>query len=341
MNPLFKFVLLVACVASTAVAWSQAGMPSSTTRYATDAYPGFDRQESVVMSARKTPRWFSWWNGPEKATAREQLAWAQFCQAAHAFRAARKGYDALVRTWPSEPEAAKAQEALADLYLEVYQDYEEAFREYKYLLDYYSSSCDYNAVAFRLYEVAQLMEKHGKRLLLMHFENTTAVRRAYEAVVLRAPGATYAPAAMLKVALLREREGQYEEAVQVYENLRSIYSTAAEAKTALYCEARTRMKILREHSYNRQRATDVVAFLKLALTTNPPQDEQTKFEAWLAESVTILEDEAYAATTFYDSPTRTKRSAMNAYRQFLKQYPASRHAPAAQARLTELEQEGL
>lgn len=314
--------------------------PTAGTRYATDAYPGFDREEEIVSSAKKEPRWFSWVNGPAKDNAADQLAYARSCQQEGSWRAARRAYDALVREWPSSPEAPQAQEALADLYLDHYLEYENAFREYKYLLDYYSTQCDFDAIAFRLYEVAKLMREEGKTLMFFRFANTVDVRRAFEAVVLRAPGAKYAPAAMLTVAELREDDGEFQKAIQVYENIRNLYAGEPEARKALHREARARMQVLREHAYNRGRCQDTVAFLKMALAMSPDAKARIDYEAWLAEAVALVEDEAYAAAKFYDARTRTKRSAINAYERFLSEYPASVHADAARARLTELQQEG-
>ncbi len=339
MKRMMKLSVLVLSVMGMGLAFAQAQMPFSGTRYATDAYPGFDSEDSILTVEKKTPRWFSWWTGPKKDTPAEQLKWANFCRAANHNGAARRAYDALVREWPSSPEAAKAQEALADLYFERALDYEAALTEYKYLLDYYSSCCNYDAVAYRLYEAAQMMEKEGKRVFFVRFANTVDVRRAYEAVVLRAPGAKYAPAAMLKVAELREDAGDDKEAIQVYENLRNLYAREPEAKTALYKEARTRMRLLKAHQYNRSRCEDTVAFLKLALATNPDAASKADYAAWLAEAVALLEAEAYQAARFYDSRTRTKRSAIRAYERFLKAYPASRYAEEARARLTELQEE--
>ncbi len=332
------FTGLVICAAFSGFAANPA-QPYSGTRYATDAYPGFDREDEIVATGKKTPRLFSWLNGPKKDTAAEQFAWANACAAEGSWSAARRAYDALVREWPSAPEAPKAQEALANLLLEHDLNYEAAFEEYKYLLDFYSSDCDYDAIAYRLYETARLMREEGKTLLFFRFANTVDVRRAFEAVVLRAPGAKYAPAAMLTIGDLREDEGEWERAVRVYENLRNLYASAPEAKMALSAEARARMVVLREHPYNRSRCSDTVAFLKSALTTDLDADSRSDIGAWVAEAEGLLEDEAYAAAKFYDSRTRTRRSAINAYERFLADYPTSRYADVARARLKELQQE--
>lgn len=329
------FLLMSAAVQAAAPGTS----PGPGTRYATDAYPGFDREEEIVSSGKKDPRWFSWVNGPAKDNPSDQLAYAQECQKAGSWRAARRAYDALVREWPASAEAPKAQESLAELYLEHYLEYENAFREYKYLLDYYSAQCDFDATAFRLYEVAKLMREEGKSIMFFRFANTVDVRRAFEAVVLRAPGAKYAPAALMTIAQLREDDGEYQKAVQVYENVRNLHAREPEAKTALHREGRARMQLLRDHAYNRARCQDTIAFLKMALAMAPDAVAKADFESWLSEATGLIEDEAFAAAKFYDSRTRTKRSAINAYERFLSEYPASSHADAARARLLELQQE--
>ena len=44
-------------------------------------------------------------------------------------------------------------------------------------------------------------------------------------------------------------------------------------------------------------------------------------------------EEAYKAAKFYDSRTRTLRSAITAYERFLKDYPSSSHADEVRARI--------
>lgn len=334
---------MAAVAAFSALAFGSAvaqGMsPTSATRWATDAYPGFDREEEILPTSKKTPRWFSWINGPAKDDAASQLACAEECEARGEWRKARRGYDALVREWPSSPEAPVAQEKLADLYFSHYREYEDALDEYKYLMDFYSSQCDYDAIARRLWETAKMMEHEGKTIVFFRFANIVDVRRAFEAVVRRAPGADFTPDAMLRIARLREEDDEHDRAVLVYENLRNLHPLSPEAKIALRREGNARMHVLRIHEYNRQRCKDTVEFLRMALQSNPDADAKKDLAAWLDEAVARMEDEAFAAAKFYDSRTRTRRSAIDAYRKFLRDYPASRHADAARARLRELEPE--
>ncbi len=305
-------------------------------RYATDAYPGFDPSDDLPKPEKKTTAWYMLFSSPAKENAQEQLTYARSCEAAYEWRAAKKAYDALVTYWPTAPEAVKAQKALADLYYTHYFDYEQAFAEYKYLLDFYSSQCDYDAIVRRMYDVAQLMRAEGKTIMFFHFTNATDVRRAFEAVVRAAPGALFAPRAMLTAGELREEENNFEKAIEVYESVRNIYPNSKEAKEALHAEAAARMHVLRSHEYNRARCQDTIWFLKMALDASSDEAERTDYQMWLSEATEIIEREAYFAAKFYDSRTRTRRSAIRAYERFLVCYPASSFAAEAQARLDEL-----
>ncbi len=327
------FLFLTAAVLSLPAA-DLPGTPGATQRLATDVFPGFDT-ENAARPERKEPKWFAFWNGPEKDNSAEQFAWCQACEREGDLSAACKGYDALVREWPTAPQAARAQLRHAELLLEDL-DYEESFKAYRYLLDFYSSDCDYDAVAAKMYQIVELMRETGKSWLFFHFANTVDVRLAYESLILRAPGASFVPAAMLTVAGLREDEGKFEQAVSVYENIRSLHPNTPEASDALAREARVRMQLLDEHGYNRMRVQDTIDFLKLGVRSDVPGAVRRQLEEYLAKAQALAEDEAWKAASFYDSRTRTRRSAVSAYKLFIEDYPNSVHAAEARERIEQL-----
>ena len=308
-------------------------------RYATDAYPGFDVEDENVKPERREPRWFSWFTGPNRENAADQFAYCQELVADGNYSKAAKQLDALVRNWPTAPEAWKAQQQLAEIQTEPLKDYEDAFKSYRYLLDFYSLQCDYQDIADRMYRLAGILKIEGKEIMFVRFENTVDVRRAYEQCVLRAPGAAWVPEAMLTVAALRVDEGKHEEAVKVFENLRNLHPDTDFARTAVAREAEVRMTILREHEYNRSRCQDTINYMKLALRTCRPSDTAA-IQAFLDESQSLIAEEAYRAAKFYDSRTRTKRSAINAYERFLEDYPQSAHAEEIRSRLEQLKGAG-
>ena len=305
---------------------------NNNARYATDAYPGFDSRDEVLKPERKEPRWFAFINGPDRDNSKAQLVYCESLMNDGSYSKAAKQLDALVREWPTSPEAPKAQELYAELLLDKLDDAEEAFKAYRYLHDFYSLQCEYDRIADKLYEIAQRLEVEGKEVMFVRFENLTDVRRAYEAAVLHAPGAKWVPEALLKIAAIREKEQSYTEAVKVYENLRNLYPTSQPAKLSYLKESEDRMIMLGEWGYNLARCRDTENFLKLALKYCREEDAAT-IKGFYDEVLLKLEADAYTRTKFYDSPTRTKRSAISAYEKFLKAYPGSVHADEINARL--------
>ena len=303
-------------------------------RYATDAYPGFDSEDGIVNPEKKEPKWFSFINGPKMGDSRSQLRFCRELISAGSRSRACKGLDALVREWPMSPEAPAAQLLLADTLSEM-GEYEDAFAEYRYLLDFYSLACDYSAISEKAYNLANVLREEGKSIIWFRFDNTVDVRRAYESLVLRAPGAAFAPEAMLTIGALREDEGKYEQAVQVYENLRNLYPQSKEAAVAVRREADSRMTVLREREYNRSRCKDTAGFLASALTMCGGDDVR-HIRSLHEEVLSMLEDDAYRSAKFYDSRVRTSRSAVSAYERFLADYPRGKYADEVRRRLEEL-----
>jgi outer membrane protein assembly factor BamD (BamD/ComL family) len=140
---------------------------------------------------------------------------------------------------------------------------------------------------------------------------------------------------MLTIGALREDEGKYEQAVQVYENLRNLYPQSKEAAVAVRREADSRMTVLREREYNRSRCKDTAGFLASALTMCGGDDVQ-HIRALHEEVLSMLEDDAFRSAKFYDSRVRTPRSAVNAYERYLADYPQGKHVDEVRRRLEEL-----
>jgi len=302
----------------------------SNSPYATDAYPGFDGLDDLPKPEKKETSWFL---HVSRATPAEQLEYAKQMEEEGSFRAARRGYDALVREWPASPEAPKAQLALAMVWAKRYQDYDEAFEEIEYLLDFYPRDCDYLELVGYQYQLVNLMIKEKKTFLGMSFTSTRICRQHYESIVRRAPGASYVPEAMLKIADLREQEDQYEEAVQVYSTLASKFPLSPEAQLGTYLEAKARMWLCRRLAYNIPRCKDTADFLVMALKRFPNIEQANEIKEWRAELLKYMGEDAYKKAKFYDSKQRTRHAALAAWERYLKEYPDSPHSDEVRARI--------
>ncbi len=301
--------------------------------YATDAYPGFDGLDDVKKPERREK---SWWFGVSRPTPAEQLAYAQGLESEGDFKGAAKANDALVREWPSSKEAPLAQRRLVQLLAVQLEDYEEAFLQLEYLLDFYSRDCDYLETVEYGYKLVNTMVEKKKSWFGFSFLSNRLVRQHYESIVRRAPGMSYVPEAMLKIAGLREEESQYEEAVKVYSTLQSKFPLTPEARLAAYREAAARMWLCRRLAYNIPRCLDTEGYLKMTIQRLPDLEQIGELKAWLAELQNYLSEDAYRRAKFYDSKQRTRHAARASWERFLAEHPDSPHADDVRARIAEL-----
>jgi len=301
--------------------------------FATDAYPGFDGLDDIPKPERRETSWFL---SVKRDTPAEQLAYCQELEAAEDFKTAAKQYDALVREWPASREAPRAQLRYAQLLAQKLDDYEEAFQQYEYLLNFYSRDCAYLEIVEYEYKLVNLMIDNVKSLFGFSFLSNRQVRQHYESIVRRAPGASYVPEAILKIAALREKDDQYEDAVKVYAMLGAKYPLTPERRLAVYREAKARMWLCRRLAYNKARCLDTVNYLRLAIEANPDLPELEELKVWLEELLKYSEEEVWRDTKFYDSKQRTPHAAIEAYERFLSDYPKSVHADEARKRMKEL-----
>ena len=138
---------------------------------------------------------------------------------------------------------------------------------------------------------------------------------------------------MLKIADLREQNNEYEEAVQVYNQLVMKFPKTTEADIAIYLQAKARMWLCRRLSYNIPRCQDTQKYLKMMIADHPRHDRVDEMQEWLAELEKHLEADAYRQAKFYDTKQRTPHAAVSAWERFLKEYPLSPHADEVRARI--------
>ena len=301
--------------------------------YATDAYPGFDGLDDVKQPERREK---SWWFGAKRDTPAEQFAYAQELERGDDPKGAAKAYDALVRAWPAAKEAPQAQLRYAQLLAGPLEDYEEAFEQVEYLLDFYARDCKYLEMVEYAYKLVNTMVEKKKSWFGFSFLSNRLVRQHYESVVRRAPGAPYVAEAMLKIADLREQDSQYEEAVKVYATLQSRFPVTSEARRAAYLEARARMWLCRRLAYNIPRCRDAAGYLKMTLARLPDLEQAEELKAWAAELQAHVAEDAARSAKFYDTKQRTRHAARTSWERFLAEHPDSPHADAARARLEAL-----
>ena len=314
-------------------ALGQSSSMASNQGYATDKFDGFeaiDRDNSIEQKTK------SFWFSVSEPTAEAQLAYAVKQEAAGNKRTARKAYEALVREWPTAPQAATAQLNLAHLY-EVLNKYEKAFDEYQYLLTFFAGNCPYNEILDRQFRIANFLMHNNRSMFGWLLNGMDPIRERFEQIVRNAPRSAIAPEVMLIIGSIRVSQDEREDAIKVYDGLLNRFPDSPQAVSAVYLAAECRHNLAVKHSYNESRCREAIAFSKsvLARLPNHPQKEQLK--TWLKELTSLLIEQNYRQAVFYDTQQRKPEAATAAYRRFLAEFPDSKYAAQVRARLETLE----
>jgi outer membrane protein assembly factor BamD (BamD/ComL family) len=310
-----------------------AGAPPKNGGYATDQFEGFHVLEADdKLEQKETSLWFS----VTEETPAKQLAYCRKAFAEGYLRRARKGYEALIREWPTTREAAEAQLGLAQLY-EARKRYARAFEEYQYLLTFYSGACPYNEILERQYKIANLLRADNKSMFGLDLGESEENRLRYEQIVRNAPRSELAPKCMLIVGDIRREEKEMAEAIKVYDGLLNRFPTTPEAEIAAFFAAQARYERAKIQKSNEANMRDARAFMKSVQQIMPAHPQREQLAQWEVELTAQLEEHSYATALFYDTKQRNTASAIAAYQRFLSEFRNSQYAERVRERLAELE----
>lgn len=301
--------------------------------YATDYFDGFSALDEDSRIPQKEK---SFWYSVSEKDAASQLAYAQRMEKEGSFRAARKGYEALVREWPATKEALQAQLNLSAMF-EREGKYEKAFDEYQYTIVHFAGNCPYYQILDRQFRIANSLLHNNKSMFGWTLSGLSPIREKFEQIVRNAPRSTKAAEAMLIIGGIREQETELKEAIQVYDGLLNRFPASEQADVAAYRSARCRYVLAKEEVDHEPRCREALAFLKALLARRPNHAQKSDLLAWQKELNALLVEQNYRATVFYDSKVRSVKPAKEAYKNFLREFGDSKYAPQVKQRLAELE----
>lgn len=301
--------------------------------YATDSFEGFEALEQDPRIPQKEK---SFWYSVKHNDPQAQLDHAAKMEACGQFRAARKAYEALVRKWPTTPQAAQSQLAIAQIY-EKTKKFERAFDEYQYLLTHYAGHCPYNDILDRQFRIANHLLHNNRSMFGWALSGTETIRERFEQIVRNAPRSAIAPEVMLIIGSIHVSAKERTEAITVYDSLLNRFPQSDQAQSAAYLAAQCRHELAVRFNYNETRCREAVAFLKAILTRIPDHPQKDQLKTWHNELLNLLIEQNYQQAFFYDSRTRNREAAIAAYRRFLSEFSDSKYAQQVRNRLVELE----
>lgn len=250
-------LLVTACLTTLA---QQSGRSGSgfNRGYATDSFEGFDAldQDSRIPQKKK-----SFWYSVKRDTAALQLEYAMQQEACGRNRPARKGYESLIREWPTTPQAAEAQMALANL-LEHQKKFDSAFDEFQYLLTYYAGHCPYDTILDRQFRIANYLLHNNRSMFGWLLNGTDTIRERFEQIVRNAPRSSIAPEVMLIIGSIRVSEDERQEAIAVYDGILNRFPSSKQAVSAAYLSSKCRYELAVKHQYNESRCREAISFQK-------------------------------------------------------------------------------
>jgi len=145
-----------------------------------------------------------------------------------------------------------------------------------------------------------------------------------------------APGVRLKMGLTYEEIKQYENAVASYDAVQQYHPFSDEAETALFRKSLCLYILAKKAPRDEKRCRAALSALASFLSRYKMSPNKNKAEEYLEELNLQLSELYYAHAQFYEKKKRPQ-SALIAYRDFLKKFPASDRSDEVYARVQQLE----
>lgn len=284
----------------------------------------------------KEPGWL--WSAPRENTPAAQMARAKALEAEGHLTAARKAYNALVKSWGSSEFASEAQFRVAVLH-ETQKHFEEAFREYQYYLDHYARTAPVPGVTYEIVLGAQFSVANHLRTRLGHgisSPSTELVASMFRRLVKNAPDWRRADECVFNEALSYELGDIPTKAIPVYERLVAKFPDSGLVLDALYRAGFCRYRLALKTPNDERTAAHALDTLRRATRAGADHPEAERaFEA-IKDLSARLTQGAYERAEFYDRIRHDPAAAILAYGQFLEEHPGAPQAEKVRARIAEL-----
>ncbi len=299
----------------------------------------FDISENVrAESDKKSRGWV--FHHPDKGSVEEQFALAEAQDQRGKLRSAKSSYDSLIHEWHDTEEAVKSQSRLAHILFEQGK-YKKSFKEFQYLIDHYVGQFRYNEVIDYQIKIANhvMGDRWGDILFMPGFKAPERALPLLEQIIINAPNLTVTPAVRLKIAALYEEMKNYENAIIIYDAVQQYHGLSGEAETALFRKAYCLYVLAKKAPRDEKRCRLALSAFASFLSRYKMSPHRTDAEEYMENLNMQLSEMYYNRALFYDEIRNLPKSALIAYRDFLKKFPGSERAQIVYARIVELEKQ--
>ncbi len=276
------------------------------------------------------------WIGPSgavKDSPEEQLAYAKGFFDRKDYKHAEVEFKKLLHAYKDSRQAAEAQYYMGRC-REERRDYYKAFRYYRKTLQVYPSTQRFDEILEREYQIANYFLAGRKRTLFgaAILPARDKAVEIFQAIVDDGPFTDYGELAQYKLGLAHLALGDYELAVQAFEQVISKYPNSALVDDARFQIAQASLKGTFKPGYDQSPTDIALRELDTFLREYPSSELRETAEQRLKEFKERRAQHEYQVAQFYERRRRIE-SAVLYYQGIVDRFPETALAPQAAARV--------
>ena len=303
---------------------------------------------ALALLGQATPASAAWiwiprlgqWINPKKAakeTPALQLEYAMKFWDGKKYDKALDEFKKLVKAYPQATQAPDAQYYVGRCQEEV-QNYYDAFKAYRKVIQVYPASTRTEEILEREYRIGNLFFEGEKRKLLgaKVVSGLDSAIEVYAAIVDDAPFSAQGPLALYKLGMGYKIQGQYQLASDTFQRLVEEHPQHALVSDARFQIADCAAKTARASTYDQSYAAEAMKEFEEFVKEHPDSNLVPEAE----EHLSTLEDQRarqdFEVARFYEN-RNAHESAKVYYQSVLRRYPKSSWAAQATTRLDALD----
>jgi outer membrane protein assembly factor BamD (BamD/ComL family) len=271
-------------------------------------------------------------------TSAEQWTYARETQNKGRLKKADRRMLYLVRRWPNSKEAPWAQRARADM-LYSRGKLKEAFTQYQYLIDNYSSRMlDYSSVLESQFNIAMdVMKRKRMRWFFGGYRAPEYAVSYFEDVIRNGPQWSRASEAQFLIGQAYHVSGDLELAISSYSVVSYRYPESEFGEESLWQQIQCLVMLHKEYPHSNDILNRVLTSTTVFLSSYPTSSRRNETILMRNRLYEVKAKKAFDEAEFYVKVPRKPRSAIIYFEKMIEEFPKSKLVPAAEKRIAELE----
>ncbi len=295
-----------------------------------------DDETAYVVEERGRGTWRVWFE-KRQLTSAEQWKYARETQNRGWLKKADRRMLYLVRRWPNSQEAPWAQRARADMFFSRGK-LKEAFKEYQYLIDNYSSRMhDYDSVLESQFEVAVDVMNHKRmRWFFGGYRAPEYSVNYFEDVIRNGPQSARAPEAQYLIGQAYQYSKELELAISAYGVLGYRYPDSSFAEGSAWQRIVSLDQLREDYPNSLEILNRTLTATTVFLTTYPNSKHKGTIVQLRNRLYEVKAQKVFDEAAFYAKVPKKPKSAIIYFEQMIEEYPKSKLVPEAHVRIAEI-----